>query len=209
VIKNIDRVMAGVGIAVIVIFLVIALTPLPNYASGHFAIKPMIRPAGAIVVLGAGVLKGDMLDDASLRRTVYGIELYKANLAPLIVFSGPERGDVRTRTEAEMRLRIAGNMGVPEKAIIKEERALTTKEESIYISKVLQSQNIHSILLVTESMHMRRASYLFERAGMEVYSAPSDNFSIAATSSGDRLFLATKMAEETAALIYYRLAGYL
>jgi uncharacterized SAM-binding protein YcdF (DUF218 family) len=208
-IKNTDRVMRDVGVLVVVIVLTTALTPISNYASAWFAIKPLLRPAGAIVVLGGGVSKGDMLSDPSLRRTIRGIELYKANLAPIIVFSGPSRYDVPTKSEAALRTQLALTMGVPRDAIIIEENANTTREESSRISKRLDTRNIHNILLVTESLHMRRASYLFKGAGMEVYAAPSDNFSVAATTPGDRFQLAARIIEETAALIYYRLAGYI
>jgi uncharacterized SAM-binding protein YcdF (DUF218 family) len=208
--NNISRVMGGLGFFVAVVFLATALTPISNYASAHFAPRPIIRPSGAIVVLGGGVWRGGMLDDDSLRRTIHGIELYKANLAPVIVFSGPPRGENDpSQSEAELRTQLALTMGVPHDAIVKDDAAHTTREESIRISGFLQAHGIHSILLVTESLHMRRAVYLFERAGMEVYPAPADNFSVAADAPGGRLQLATRIAEETAALIYYRLAGYI
>ena len=187
-------------------FLTTTLTSIVNYASAHFAIEPIAKPSGAIVVLGGGVWKGGMLDDESLRRTVRGIELYKTNLAPLIVFSGPSRGE---RSEAEMRTQLALTMGVPQNAIIKHDTAHTTREESIQISETLKSRDVHSILLVTESLHMRRALYLFQRTGLEVYPVPSDNFTEAATSTRGRLELAVRIAEESAALIYYRIAGYI
>src|SRR5204863_292266 len=144
-----NRIMGVIGALVTVTFVAMTLTPIPNYVSGHFAIKPMIRPAGAIVVLGGGVWKGDMLGDASLRRTIYAIELYEEHFAPVIVFSGPQRSDVPTKSEAEIRMQLALTMGLPENAIIKEESAKTTREESIRISNSLRTQGIHSILLVT------------------------------------------------------------
>jgi uncharacterized SAM-binding protein YcdF (DUF218 family) len=207
--NNIDRIMGGVGFFVAAVFLVTTLTPVSNYASAHFAISPDIQPSGAIVVLGGGVWKGGMLDDESLRRTVRGIELYKTNLAPIIIFSGPARNDEPNRSEAAVRTQLALTMGIPRDAIIKDDAANTTREESVRISRLLKSRDIHSILLVTESLHMRRAIYLFERSGMQVYPAPSDNFTVAANSSGERLQLSTRVIEETAALIYYRLAGYI
>jgi uncharacterized SAM-binding protein YcdF (DUF218 family) len=209
VMKNINNLMRGVGLLVTVVFFAVTLTSLPNYAARHFAIKSGIRPAGAIVVLGGGVWKGDMLDDASLRRTVFGIELYKRDLAPILVFSGPARSDGPTRSEAAIRAELALGMGVPRNAIVIDEKSNTTNEESIGISHLLTMRGIQSILLVTDSLHMRRADYLFKRVGMGVYPAPSDVFPVAATSSGDKLLLAFRVAQESAALIYYRLAGYI
>ena len=52
-------------------------------------------------------------------------------------------------TEAELRTKLALTMGVPRDAIIKEEKANTTREESIRISAQLASRGVHDILLVT------------------------------------------------------------
>ena len=194
-VKNIDRIVGVVGVFAAIGFLAIALTPISNYASAHFAIEPIIRPSGAIVVLGSGVWRGGMLDDESLRRTVRGIELYKTNFAPLIIFSGPGRNDEGNKSEAEIRTGLALTMGVPRNAIIKDDKAKTTHEESIRISEILKSHEVHNILLVTESLHMRRAIYLFQRTGIEVYPVPSDNFTEAATSSRGRLELAVRIVE--------------
>ena len=150
-----------------------------------------------------------MLGAASLQRAVYGIELYEKNLAPLIVFSGEQRSGDTNLSEAEVRSELALTLGVPKQAILKEEVANTTREESIRISKALASRYVHRILLVTESLHMRRARQLFEREGMEVSPAPSDNFALAAGSPEERLRLTSRVFEETLALIYYRMAGYL
>lgn len=205
VIKNCLR---SLGLFVVLSFLGVVLTPVSNYTAREFAIRPDIKPSGAIVVLGGGVWKGGMLDNESLRRTVHGIELYKNNLAPTIIFSGPASDQEPEVSEAAVRAQLALTMGVPRQAIVEDALANTTREESIRISGILHSLNIDSILLVTESLHMRRAAYVFERAGIAVSPAPSDNFYIAAISSGERLRLSARIAEETAALTYYRLAGY-
>jgi uncharacterized SAM-binding protein YcdF (DUF218 family) len=100
-------------------------------------------------------------------------------------------------------------MGIPRNAILIDQDSNTTREESIDISHLLAMRGIQSILLVTDSLHMRRSTYLFKRAGMEVYPAPSDNFFEAATSPRDKLLLTFLIARESTALIYYRLAGYI
>src|SRR5688572_30077501 len=68
---------------------VTALTPLANVAARAFEIPPTIKPASAIVVLGAGLNGDGELSNESLRRAVKGISLYTKRLAPVIVFSGP------------------------------------------------------------------------------------------------------------------------
>jgi len=202
-------VIRGIGVVVVVVLCVIVFTPIANEASGYFSVGSSVQPSGAIVVLSAGIWKGGMLDDESLRRTVRGIELFKSNVAPVIVFSGKESVEEPAMTEAELRTKLALTMGVPRDAIIKEETANTTRDESIRISALLTSRGVHDVLLVTESLHMRRAKYLFERTGMEVRPAPSDNYTVAAISPGGRVRLALRLVQETLALVYYRIAGYI
>jgi uncharacterized SAM-binding protein YcdF (DUF218 family) len=203
------RVIHGVGVFVVAAFCVIVFTPISNEASRYFAVSSTVQPSAAIVVLGAGIWKGGMLDDESLRRTVRGIELYRSQLAPVIVFSGSKSVEEPNMTEAELRTRLALTLGIPGDAIIKEETANTTRDESIRISALLTSRGVHDVLLVTESLHMRRAKYLFERAGMEVRPAPSDNYTVAGVSPGERLRLALRLVQESLALVYYRIAGYI
>jgi uncharacterized SAM-binding protein YcdF (DUF218 family) len=207
--NNINIILRGIGVCVSIGFLTAAVTPLCNYLASRVAPRPHIEASGAIVVLGARVMKGGMLDDESLRRTIRGIELYKMNLSPILLFSGSGETDDPHMTEAEVRKQLALVMGVPPDAIIKDEQSNTTREESVDIARILRGRGVRRILLVTESVHLRRAMYLFERAGLEVSPAPSDDRALAATSPGDRLRLGIRIAEESAALVYYRLAGYI
>src|SRR5437879_11852225 len=69
-----------------------ALTPLPNYLARSLQAEGRVGPADAIVVLGSGIEPDGALSPGSLYRVTQGIKLSKAQLAPLIVFSGPRFG---------------------------------------------------------------------------------------------------------------------
>lgn len=198
----------GVGVLTFAAFLIVALTPASNAVGRKLAVRSEVRPAEAIVVLGAGLLHGGILNDESMRRAICGIELYKG-LAPVIVLSGTSRAEEPNPTEAEIRAELAGAMGIPSQAILKEETANTTREESIHIAEKLRQQHMSRILLVTESLHMRRAEYVFERAGFQVFPATSADYTITAVGPVDKLWLTIRILEESAALIYYRAAGYI
>ena len=77
------RVIQATGVVVVAVFCVIVFTPIANEASRYFSVGSTVQPGGAIVVPSAGIWKGSMLDDESLRRTVRGIELFKSNVAPI------------------------------------------------------------------------------------------------------------------------------
>jgi uncharacterized SAM-binding protein YcdF (DUF218 family) len=209
VMKSWQRIIRGLGLATVLVFFTIVLTPLSNVLGRAMAIRPGVESTGAIVVLAAGMFRGGELNDESMRRCMKGIELYKKGFAPLLVLSGKGRPEQTTPTEAEVRAQLAQVAGVPLAAIIKEETANTTREESLLIFEFLKQRNVDRIMLVTESLHMRRAKMVFERAGLQVLAAPSDNLPNAALSADDRLWLSMRVAMESVAIIYYRVAGYL
>ncbi len=203
------RIIRGLGGVTIVFLSLLAFTPVTNMVGSAIAVSRSLQPCDAIVVLAAGTLKDGELDDESMRRVVHGLELYKRGFAPLIVLSGSPSSSAPVPTEAETRYKLASDIGIPSSAIIKMETANTTREESAGIGRLLLQRNAGRILLVTESLHMRRARLVFERAGLKVSPAPSDDYSKAANSARDRLWLATRILQESAALVYYRAAGYL
>lgn len=178
-----------------------------NRIASALAGPTMVASSDAIVVLSASLLSDKTLTDESLRRALHGIRLYQRGLAPLIVLSGRER--VSPPTEAEIRAKLARDMGIPADAILLEKAANTTREESMRIGELLLSRNARRILLVTESLHMRRAKLVFERAGFQVLPAPSDEYPQIASAPAGRFWLMFRVLQETGGLLYYRTAGYI
>lgn len=205
-----DRTLATVcrclGAGVVLVCLA-ALTPLPNYLARALRPEPRLDPADAIVVLGSGVAPDGVLTAGSLSRVTQSVRLYKARLAPLIVFSGAPFE--RRPAEAEVAARLARDLGVPREQILTETGARTTREEAARIARQLEPRAVHRILLVTDSEHLTRAAALFERAGFKVLPAPADAVSSATDSPEERLQLLRRLSQELMARLYYRLAGYL
>ena len=118
-----------VGIVITLLLLICALTPVLNVLSEALSVKSVIGPAELIVVLGAGI-NGAQLSDESLRRAVYGIELYKRGLAPLLVFSGPPENHNPDESEAEIRKRLAVQMGIAADRVATLVNVTTTRDEA-------------------------------------------------------------------------------
>jgi uncharacterized SAM-binding protein YcdF (DUF218 family) len=208
--KAVDRTLQIVcrclGAAVALVCLA-ALTPLPNYLALALRPEPRLEAADAIVVLGGGVEPDGALSPESLPRVMQGIRLYKARLAPLIVFSGAAFDD--RPAEAEVAARLARDLGVPSEQILTEAGARTTREEAARIARRLEPRAVRRILLVTDSDHLTRAVPLFERVGFDVLPASADSVSSATRSPEERLQLLRRLSQELMARLYYRLAGYL
>lgn len=185
------RIIAATGLA--------ALTLLSTEAGAGLFVTPLERMttplrtperagAQAIVVLAAGRLRHapeyggrDIPDYYALARVRYAAHLERATGLPVLVSGGngasgtdPRPGDIYSKAEA-MAAALREDFGVPVKWI--EGRSRDTWENATYSAALLRAAGVKRILLVTDAMHMPRARAAFERAGLEVVSAPTMFFS--------------------------------
>lgn len=196
----------GLGLLAVAGFLAFAFTPLPNWWHGRIALAPHMAPADAIVVLGAGVSDGGVLTHHSLRRAVEGVRLHRLGLAPKVLLLGPQRH--AGPSEAVVRARLARDLGVDPQSLEVEARGTTTRHEAALAWEHLGPER-RRILLVTGSYHMPRAKATFERAGFEVFPAPSYDLDPGADEPAGRIALGRGLIHELLARAYYRVSGYL
>jgi uncharacterized SAM-binding protein YcdF (DUF218 family) len=194
-----------VGAAALLLVAVAGLTPAANRLAARYAEPEQLIPSDAIVVLGGDFTPDGWLDTAGSRRLLHGILLYRRGLAPLLVLSGgtPRGGP----SEAEMRERIAREMGVPPGSTLAVVGANTTREEAVLVGAALRPRGVRSILLVSGPFHLVRARAVFARQGLEVRTAPVEDVFLGAQKPGSRLVLARALAQEVAGWLYYRLVG--
>jgi uncharacterized SAM-binding protein YcdF (DUF218 family) len=141
--------------------------------------------AQAIVVLAAGRLIAapeydgrDIPDYLALARVRYAARLQRRTGLPILVTGGNGASGVdptlrdRAYSKADaMAAALRDDFGVPVRWI--EPRARDTAENATYSAVLLRADGVKRILLVTDAMHMPRARTAFERAGIEVVSAPT------------------------------------
>ncbi|BCT93326.1 membrane protein [Lysobacter helvus] len=142
-----------------------------RHASEHERALPT---ADAIVVLGGGGYTwvsrpGVTIDDLKYSRLAAGARLFLADRAPRVILSG---GGVGKNTEARNMARGMQVLGVPQSALLLEEKSHDTDDNARYVGMLAREQGVHRILLVTSAVHMPRASLLFRRNGMEVFEVP-------------------------------------
>lgn len=196
-----------VGLAGLLLFAAAAFTPLSSLLAQRLGVASRPAPADAIVVLGAGVAEDGRLSNASLRRALEGILLQRRGLAPLLVLLGPSFGG--SPPEAEVRERLARDLGVDAGRILTLHDAWTTREEAQKSRTLLAARGVRRVLLVTDSQHLVRAVPLFERQGFDVLPVVANDESDAPRSPEGRVELARRVAQEIVARAYHRVAGYL
>ena len=183
------------------IILVGGFTPLANVLNRWMGGPSQLAPSEAIIVPGRGGADVDeVLTNRSMRRTLRAVGLYRRNLAPLLVFSG-DGGEV------DARVRLAQAMGVPDERILAAHGANTTREEAAVLERLLRPRGVARVLLVADPIDMPRTRSLLQRRGFTVLGAPS-----ASSGPGDpesRLSLLRDIGTELAALLYYRLRGWI
>lgn len=132
-------------------------------------------PAGAIVVLGAGVVPGapgrggDTLGRAALERTRYAARVQRATGKPILASGGSPFGNTAPEA-ALMRMALTEEFHVPVRW--SEESSTTTLENAANSRAVLERAGIGTVYLVTHAWHMPRARYAFEQAGLAVVPVP-------------------------------------
>jgi uncharacterized SAM-binding protein YcdF (DUF218 family) len=174
---------ATIGAALIILFLsgnVWVSHWLAQSLEWQYIVKTELPTTDAIVVLGGATRSHayprpdvDFTDAGD--RVWYGANLYHAGKAPKIIVSGGSitwqgSGD----PEADNLIKLLVKMGVPAADIIREPNSFNTRDNGVYVQKILKAQNFNSILLVTSAMHMPRSMAIFKRLGINAIAAPTD-----------------------------------
>ena len=210
-----------------IVVLWLASTPLVSdevmrAAEGWQIRQPLstVPTAQAIVVLSTGRVQppgdADTSEWTDADRFYGGIELYKANKAPLLVFTGGwVPWQPNAKPEGEVLMRYAADLGILRDRMLTTPKVTNTEEESRAVADLLAKRLgvsvVPRVLLVTSAFHMRRAQMLFASAGLEVVPFPVD-FKVSAGGSFTALDLlpngGSLSQSETALREFYGLAFY-
>ena len=126
------------------------------------AVADSLAPLDAIIVLGAPLAPGGALSPILEERVAAAAVLWHAKAAPLVVATGGvTQGAPRAEADALAEgLRAAG---VPD--VLVERQSRTTAENARFVAALRAERDVHSVWLVTQPFHGRRAARLFRTAG--------------------------------------------
>lgn len=120
------------------------------------------------LVLGAAVWEGGVGSPALRRRAEHGARLWHAGKVRAVVVSGGV--GLHPPSEAELMARICIARGVPEGAVLCEDKARNTAQNIAFSLPVLQRIGAQSVVIVTDGYHAPRGRLLARRAGLTVRS---------------------------------------
>ena len=129
------------------------------------------RPVDAIIVLGTTQWNGvpRPVFEARLEHT---LDLYNRGLAPTIIVTGGKQ-DGDNFTEAETAETWLVDRGVPEDAILMEDRGRDTWENMRGAREASRANNIQSVLIVSDGFHLFRAERMADAVGFDAYTSPT------------------------------------
>ena len=130
------------------------------------------QEAEVIVVLGAGLLRDGRPGWALTRRSLHAADLWRAGNAPYVLCAGGQAQPFPRSEAAACRELLLANR-VPASAILLEERSRSTEENAIYSRQILNAMGLEQVVLVSDSYHMLRASWLFQLQGISTYRSPA------------------------------------
>lgn len=133
--------------------------------------------ADVIVVLGNTVNPDGSISDRLKGRLDKGLELYRANYAPLIIVSGGLGKE--GYNEAQVMQQYLLTQKVPAENIIVDDTGINTLATAQHAKDLLAKRNLHSAIVVTQFFHILRSEYAFHKVGItEVYRAHANFYEI-------------------------------
>lgn len=123
-----------------------------NWAGSRLIVQDPLEKADVILVL-AGDDNGERVDEA--------VKLYKQGYAKKLLMSG---GRLAWRlTYAQWMRKQAVAEGVPQSAIILQDKSRSTVDDANFSLPIVKQHNFKSVLLVTSPSHSRRAKRVFHK----------------------------------------------
>lgn len=129
------------------------------------------RPAGVIVVMGAAQY-GGRPSPVFAARLDHAVALYLAGLAPRFVVTGGSAPGDRW-TEAATARAYALEHGVPESAILVEDRGRTTLESLDRVAVILREAGVRDAIFVSSPSHMLRVLRIAADLGIVAWGSPT------------------------------------
>jgi uncharacterized SAM-binding protein YcdF (DUF218 family) len=164
-IKALGRLVASILLAIVAVWGVSMAAVL------IFSSIDQARPADSIVVLGAAQYDGR--PSPVLRaRLDHGIDLWNRGMGKVLVVTGG-KGYGDTTSEADVGRSYARKHGIPDTAILLENKGRTTRESMLAVAQLLEKRGIKTAILVSDPFHMLRLLIIGRRFGMTPYTSPT------------------------------------
>jgi len=123
------------------------------------------------IVLGAAT-SGEEVSPVYRERINHGIWLYENGYVDYLILTGGV-GEGNEKSDAFVAKQYAVENGVPEQAILIEERSTITEENLEYAKAIMDAHSMNTAIIVSDPLHMKRAMRMAADYGITAYSSPT------------------------------------
>lgn len=150
----------------IVLYTIIAAVQIVQYGKLDSKTK-----CDVAIVLGAAT-SGEEVSPVFRERINHGIWLYENGYVDYLVLTGGV-GEGNEKSDAFVAKQYAVENGVPEQAILIEERSTITEENLEYAKAIMDAHSMNTAIIVSDPLHMKRAMLMANDYGITAYSSPT------------------------------------
>jgi uncharacterized SAM-binding protein YcdF (DUF218 family) len=126
-------------------------------------------PADAICVFGAAEYDGRP-SPVYRARLDHALDLYRRDIAPLIITLGGPGGD--QYTEGSVGREYLESRGVPEEDIIAETESRNTEESAKRVAVIARANGLRRLVIVSDGTHLFRIHAIATAEGLDVLTSP-------------------------------------
>ncbi len=127
--------------------------------------------ADAAVVLGAAVWENEP-SPVFEERINHAIWLYMNGYVDKLILTGGKT-ETNDYSESSIAKQYAINKSVPSGDILIEEESKITQENIWYAAQIVEQNNLSSVIIVSDPLHMKRAMLMARDYGLTAYSSPT------------------------------------
>lgn len=163
------RVLRGVALVMTAGFVYFAACLFQVWSTGR---ADSTEAVDAIVVMGAAQYDGRPSPQLAARLD-HVVELWPTGIAPVVVVTGGNIPGDRF-TEAEASAQYLVERGIPESAVLLEDRGTTSYGSMVAVSEILTDRALGDILVVTDPYHALRSRMIAEEVGLTASVSSTD-----------------------------------
>lgn len=162
------RLVAALAAGSMVLWAVVAFTPLCPALAAGLVRSEMIEPADAVFVSFAGISSGELAHSQARSRVLRGVELLARRKAPLLVVPGADPARLGAVVEVMQLLDVGTDR------VVTLPFCRNTHEEALALGKLYRERGWRLVIVVTSPLHSGRAGACLARENVRSLLAPSE-----------------------------------
>ena len=161
-----------ISITIVIIILTILIGVFTTSVSiVNYGKKDEKQSADVAIVLGAA-LSYNTVSPVYRERINHAINLYNEGYVKRVILTGG-MGEGNIYSDAFIAMEYARSKGLPEEAILLEEKSTVTEENIIYSKEIMDKNNFKTAIIVSDPLHMKRAMKMAENCNLTAFSSPT------------------------------------